>query len=74
MPIQSLFEPEVCAVEGAVVQFNDQLTTRTGPGGVGLPDVDIAIRRRVVAEAAAAGCYCFGQVAGGVARVAGYWS
>src|SRR6185369_14117004 len=63
-------ESEVCPVDGAVVQLNYQLATGTGPGWIGLPDVDVAISCRIVTEAAAARRYGLRQITRRIARVA----
>lgn len=41
----------------AVVQPDNQLATGTGPGLIGLPDVDIALRGGVILQAAVARCH-----------------
>ena len=51
-----LLEPEVRAVDCAVVQLNYQLTTRAGPRWLSLPHVDILIRGGIISETAAARC------------------
>ena len=72
--IRRLFELEVCAMDRTVVQLHYQLSTRTSPGRIGLPHVDVSIRCGIVTKAAAARRYCLRQITCRIARVAGDWS
>src|ERR1043165_2353715 len=63
-------EAEVRAINRAVVQFHYQLSTGASPGWIGLPDVDVAVRRRIVTKTAAARRNRFRQITRRVARVA----
>src|SRR5260370_35835842 len=49
---ESSFESEIRAMQGAVVELNYQLTTRSCPNRIGFPNIGVLIRTGIVAEAA----------------------
>jgi WD40 repeat protein len=51
----TLLELEIRHVIGPIVQMHDELATCAGPTFIGLPDVGVLIRARVVGQATPAG-------------------